>query len=141
MQPGQYFSIPLSNGEYACGIVMQLRRGSTREFVAGLMDWSGPKAPTLQDIRGRCLLAHGGAHVRTIVENDGEILGGASLEELKLELPLTLDQAPGPDCKLRRGYDLLRFASRTEQATLNVFSTWGYSAIRSRAEQHFLARR
>ena len=135
--PGQYWSIPLSNVLFACGRVLQLRDGNSRNFIAGLMDWSGEEPPSAATIRGCKLIAHGQVHVKTIHENDGEILGCLSLEESGIEVPLSLDEAPGADCHLRRGFDVLRIASVQEQRELSVFSTWGYGAIRIRAEQAF----
>ena len=93
--PGQYWSIPLTSGSFACGRVLQLKfddgKQDRRLFLAGLIDWIGHAPPTPDVIGGRVLIAHGCAHIRTMSENDGEILGCLPLEFDNLDIPLTLD--------------------------------------------------
>ena len=135
--PGQYWSIPLSNGKYACGRVLQVQDGESRNFIAGLMDWCGEAPPAPEDVRSAKLAEHGLAHVKTIRESRGAVLGRVPLEDSELEVPLTLDQSPGDGCRLRRGFSLLGVASAEEQRKLKVFSTWGYSVVRIKAEKRF----
>src|SRR5262249_32527133 len=56
LEPGQFWSIPLDNGRFACGRVIQLRiengMRDSRLFLAGLMDWWGRKPPTAERIAG-----------------------------------------------------------------------------------------
>ena len=137
--PGQFWSIPLDDGRHACGRVLQLddTGDNGRLFVAGLLDWSGDGPPTSQAIAGACVLEHGGVHVKTISENGGEVIGMRPLELDSIEVPLSLDEAPGTNCRLRRGYRLLGLATPTQQEEIPVFRTWGYGVIKLLAERHF----
>src|SRR4051794_34952201 len=79
LRPGQFWSIPLDGGRFACGRVLQLKIESgkidRRLFLAGLMDWVGDSAPTAESIAGRGVVAQGGVHIKTIGEDAGAILG------------------------------------------------------------------
>ncbi|MEZ6038689.1 MAG: hypothetical protein R3F29_14500 [Planctomycetota bacterium] len=75
--------------------------------------------------------------MKTIAENHGAILGHRSLALDDLSVPLSLDESPGPGCRLRRGFELLGLASASEQQNLRVFSTWGYRVIKILAQKHF----
>lgn len=138
--PGQFWSIPLSNGRFACGRVLQLDECSRRMFLAGLLDWCGEVAPTHESIANAGLLAHGAAHVKTIAENQGAILGCRSLDLDGLDVPLSLDTSPGPGCLLRRGFERLGAASASEQQDMHPFRTWGYRVIKLLAEKRFARR-
>ena len=54
MKEGQYWDIPLSNGKFACGRVLQFDysngKKNSRSFLAGLMDWVGENPPTSDTI-------------------------------------------------------------------------------------------
>lgn len=141
LAPGQFWSIPLSIGRFACGRVLQLDNtgGSRRTFIAGLLDWCDESPPTSEAIAGARLLAHGEVHVKTVVENGGEILGLRPLEIDELDVPLTLDESPGPPCRLRQGFDVLGTATLKQQRELKVFSTWGYSFIKILAEKRYVS--
>jgi len=39
---------------------------------------------------------------------------------------------------LQRGFEMLRLATKEEQAKLPIFSTWGYMVIRNLAEKNFV---
>lgn len=141
LEPGQFWSIPLENGCFACGRVLQLQivdgQRDRRCFLAGLLDWSGTSLPTDKAIAGAQLLDHGQVHIKAITENGCEILGFRCLEMDGIEIPLTLDESPGPRCRLRRGFDILGVATQDQQKQLPVFSTWGYRVIKILAEKNF----
>ena len=141
LSPGQFWSITLQNGLFACGRVLQLKisngKQDSRAFLAGLLSWSDNEPPTFDSIEGAALLNHGSAHIKTISENKGAILGMRPLEIDGIEVPLSLDQAPCPKCMLRRGYEILRPATQEEQEKLEVFLTWGYKVIHIHAEKVF----
>lgn len=103
------------------------------------MDWSGETEPNSDEIAGKQILASGGAHVKTITQTGASITGIRELYEDDLVVPFALDQSPGRNCRLRRGYELLGIATPEEQNTLSVFSTWGYGVIVLLAEKHFSA--
>ena len=62
--PGQFWSIPLSDGRFACGRVIAIDRraryGSRTMFLAGLLDRVGESPPTSDSIAGAALAAFGG---------------------------------------------------------------------------------
>jgi hypothetical protein len=82
LSPGQFWAVPLSDGRFACGRVMDPTSpiAPRAMFVAGLMDWVGDAAPTEQDLVGRRVLAQGHAHIKAITELGGEVLGCRELE-------------------------------------------------------------
>jgi hypothetical protein len=142
LEPGHYWSIPLSNDEFTCGVVLQLilRNGKkdSRLFICGLMNWSGPNLPVEEELKNCEVIAHGQAHIKSISKNNGEILGKLNWENSKLEVPLSLSESPGRNCRLQRGYELLGIATPQQQKELNVFATWGLRAIVVRAEKYFV---
>lgn len=139
--PGQFWEIPLANGRFACGRVIELEivdgRPHTRMFLAGLMDWSGDEPPGAYALAGCQVLEQGNAHIKTIVANGGRILGHRPLESEGIEPWLFLSQSPGPGCYLQRGYETLRLATSEEQRQYKTFSTWGFGVIVVAAEEHF----
>ena len=140
--PGQFWSIPLRDGRFACGRVLELRyqdgKKDRRCFLAGLMDWVGPEEPKGCDIAGSEILDHGQVHVKTISENLGQILGCRPLETDELVVPLSLtESASSPGCRVCRGYEIFDIATREERAALPTFSGWGYAVIVMLAEHHF----
>ena len=75
LTPGQLWSIPLSDGRFACGLVLAIDRGASygakTQFVGGLVDWVGDAPPTAEAIHGRRVLEAGKAHVRVIACPNG----------------------------------------------------------------------
>jgi hypothetical protein len=84
LQPGDFWSIPLAGERYACGRVLAAAHashpGSTRLFLAGLLEWLGEMPPTAESIAGRGVLAAGLLHVKSVAECGGEMLGTRPLE-------------------------------------------------------------
>lgn len=143
LAPGQFWSFPLLGKRFACGRVLQLRYKSdgkqdSKVFLAGLLNWVDSSPPTYESIANCSLLAHGGAHIKAITENAGEVLGLRPLELDQLEIPLTLSQRAAQGCQLQRGFNLIGPASREQIEALEVFSTWGYGVFNVLAEHHFL---
>ena len=139
IEPGHFWSIPLSGGGYACGRVIQLwvkdGKRDQRGFLAGLMDWSGDEPPTADAIVGRRVVEQGRVHVKTIGENGGEIVGFRGLALDAIEPNLFRDA----ECAtfVQFGLDRLRQFDRALDSDLPVFSTWGFGVIRILAEKHF----
>jgi hypothetical protein len=108
LAPGQFWSVPLPDGRYACGRVMAASADFAERtaFVAGLMDWSGEAPPHAAEIAGCGVIEQGGAHIRVIHETGGLILGCRALEEDGL---VAAEDPP----------------------------TWGPDVLRILAEQHF----
>ena len=141
LQEGQIISVPISNGRFACGRVLQLLVENGKrdkvQFIVGLMDWSGEQPPNSEAISGAKILKHGQAHIKTVKECGAQIVDFRLLESDGLEVPLSLDQAPSKNCKLRQGFNILGGASKEQQESLKVFSTWGYGVLKIKAEQQF----
>jgi hypothetical protein len=113
LEPGQFWAFQLTEGRFACGCVLaKLLRGSkvdSQHFLAGLLDWSGTNVATPDVLAQARVLEQGTAHITTIIENGGFILGIAALPGLR--------SAP-----IRRTSDI---------------ETWDFRVIRVLAEKHF----
>ncbi|MGG1639131.1 Imm26 family immunity protein [Paenibacillus sp. NRS-1760] len=98
---GQFWAIPLSNGQFACGRVIQVTKSytvsPTRTFLAGLLDWLGETPPSSELIAGRKTIAQGVAHVLAIHETGlGEMITGFR--------PLDLDEVEADYFRSQCGY-------------------------------------
>jgi Immunity protein 26 len=140
LEPGQFWQIPLSDGRYACGRILQIHPNATKALWGGLLDWVSSELSTPESIAGAKVVAEGSMHIKAIVANGGQILGYR---------PLKLDRlAPGEfrschmrgGCMLQCGYDKLRRIKDAEFKRLKVASTWGYLGIKLRAEERFVKR-
>jgi hypothetical protein len=143
LQPGQFWSIPLLDGRFACGRVIQLRikngKRHSRKFLAGLMDWVGDEMPTAADLIGRGSVDQGQVHVKTIGENKGQVVGFRDLSLDRLEPYLFRDA----QCAtfVQRGLEWLRPYDSQSDSDLPVCTTWGYRVIKILAEKHFRGKR
>jgi hypothetical protein len=94
LEPGQFWSIPLSDGRFACGRVLRIDRdreyGARSMFVAGLLDWVGSEPPTSESIAGAALLDVGHARVELVTHREGVILGQRDLALDGLEAPASI---------------------------------------------------
>jgi hypothetical protein len=94
LEPGQFWSIPLSDGRFACGRVLRVDRereyGRRTMFIAGLLDWVGDEPPTSETIAGAPLLDAGHARFDLVTYRKGTILGLRPLELDALEAPSPL---------------------------------------------------
>jgi hypothetical protein len=112
LRPGQFWSVPLSDGRFGCGRVLGIDRnrgyGSRTWFLGAVLDWVDAEPPTAESIAGAPVLEVGHAHIDVITSDGGGILG---------ESPLT--EAP-PDAE-------------------HVMSYWGAGYAKTRAERRFIA--
>jgi hypothetical protein len=143
LKPGHFWSIPLDNGGFACGRVVELAfdengKQNSRIFLAGLMNWTDDKPPTSESIANCRFIEQGEVHIKTIRENNGEIIGFRSLEEDNLEPLLFLSESGGgPNCYLQKGLEFLRPATKEERKLYPALGGWGYKVIKILAEKHF----
>jgi hypothetical protein len=141
LSPGQFWALPLSDGRFACGRVLQLGGSEiptkSRGFFGGLHSWVGAVEPDARTIAGAPFLEFGAMHIRAITEVGGKVLGEAPL--LQFQMPRLLSAMGGPDTMLLSGADALRKAKRGEWGTLPVLGYWGYDHIRDIAE-HLLVK-
>jgi hypothetical protein len=141
--PGQFWAVPLSNGRFACGRVLASSRGSNDEWVlrpsrvmffAALMDWIGDREPQGDDLAGSHVVAQGVAHIKTIQETGGMVLGHRDLSLDGVRGLRVVTHRAGGAVYVYEGPHRLRPASREEAAQLPTMSTWGYMYIRYLAE-------
>lgn len=85
LERGHFWAIPLPTGNYGAGCVVghriipgSLKRHS-RLFLAGVLGWSGAHPPTAEQLAGCAVYRHGFAHIRTILESGGSVLGKAEI--------------------------------------------------------------
>jgi hypothetical protein len=140
LAPGQFWTIPLSDGRFACGRVLQLGGSEipvkSRSFFGGLHSWVAKEAPTADTIAGASFLAFGAMHIRAITQIGGKVLGERPLNGFTM--PTLLSAMGGPDTKLLAGADAVRKAKRSEWGTLPVLGFWGYDHIRNLAEHRLV---
>jgi len=109
---GQYWAVPLENGGFGCGVVLakvsNQGKTDTRLFLAGLLNWFGDSQPTLNQIQRAPVIETGVAHIKSITETGGEIIGS--------------------------GYEVLSTPKEVENT--DSISTWGYNFISKLAGKH-----
>lgn len=103
-------------------------------LLIGLMNWIGNALPRDRDLHGLKTVQQAQINLRSILETGGSILGHRPLEADQIEPDLFLSEAPGQNCLMMKGYEILRKATLEEQATLQGFPTWGYLIIQHRAQ-------
>jgi hypothetical protein len=110
LRPGQFWSIPLSDGRFGCGRVLRVETGGTTggrtRFIGAILDWVGDAPPTSDAIAGSPVLVVGNAHVRLISFGGGAILGERPLSADALEPPATINTYWGD------GYAVMRAERR-----------------------------
>ena len=84
LERGQFWAIPLDGERYGAGCVLGSRtvggKPSTRMFIAGVVQWCGFQPPTPEELHGLSVVKFGYAHIKTITESGGKILGKAKLQ-------------------------------------------------------------
>jgi hypothetical protein len=138
--PGQFWALPLSDGSFGCGRIIQIPPNlqfSRMHFLAGLLDWHSFAPPTSESIAGAVCLAQGSAHIKAIIETGGSILGFRNLETDGIE-PWTFRGAQfWKNSQVH--YGLIPMRPQTpEDENLPLLSTWGYNVIRVIAENRFI---
>ncbi len=140
--PGDFWAVPLNSGRLACGQVLELppkcEPGSKVSFLAGLLDWVGSELPTFESIAGAKLIQQGDAHIKTITENDGLILGNRPLELDNIEPFICRDSVfmRRGEHFFRKGYSYIEFTLDKDIEQYPVFSTWGYGVIKILANKY-----
>jgi hypothetical protein len=143
--PGQFWTIPLSNGKYACGRVIQVTDEEGYElypkaFLAGLMDWIGDTPPTAESIAHRKVLQQYCINIKCITKIGSQILGIRELSLDTIEPEYFVYPAlftPGVS-ELRKGLFELREAVKSDYKKYQSFTVSGYMIINMDAESHFV---
>ena len=138
---GQYWSIPLRDGSFACGRVIQLPCGEAASsktlFIAGLLDWHSGNEPTSECIANRPCIAQGIAHIKTIKESGGLILGHRPLEFDDIEPWEVRGAMQHKGSHVFKGFEIVR-AQTPADDMLPMQVVFGLLAIKSKAEHKFL---
>jgi Immunity protein 26 len=133
---GDFWAIPLSNGMYGCGRVVEHMPkgmpGAKVGFLGGVLDWHSATPPDTGSIAGAIFLCQGIMHVKAIITSGGQILGNRPLEADKLD---TFTFIHGNT--IQKGFTPLRSWCREDNGTLPVLSWWGYDIALSVANKHF----
>jgi len=86
LEPGQFWAVPLSNGNYGCGVVLAKLISSgkieSRLFLGALIDWCGTEEPTPENIIGSSFLKTGAVHIKAIHTTGGNIIGKTEFSNL-----------------------------------------------------------
>jgi hypothetical protein len=141
--PGQFWALPLSDGSYGCGRVVQLKpasmTGSRRLFLAGVLDWHSTELPTAETIARAACMDQGQAHVRSITETGGSLLGWRDLAADGIEPWLFRGAEGWRNSMVQEGLIPAR-PQTPEDIDLPVFSTWGLQVAQLIAERRFIER-
>ena len=142
--PGQFWAIPLSDGSFGCGRVIELTSpgsiGARVSFLAAVLDWNAHLLPNSEAIAGAMCLSQGQAHLKVVTESGGCILGHRALELDGIE-PWEFRGAEfHVNSHLHKGLRPERPQERSD-SSLPVLSTWGYRMPVIIAEAQFVKSR
>ena len=140
--PGQFWSVPLKDGSFACGRVIQaapaLPGASRVVFLAALLEWHGATEPDENNIALAKCIAQGKAHIKTIKETGGAVLGLRPLECDGVEPWLFRGARGHQNSYVSYGLEPKREQEEGDQ-DLPILSVWGYKYIQALAEHRFVA--
>ena len=139
--PGQFWALPLSDGSFGCGRVIQLMpkeiTGARVSFLAAVLDWHCAEPPTPESIALAPCVAQGHVHLKAITETGGSVLGHRALDADGIQ-PWLFRRAHGwQNSKVQLGFIPLR-PQQPEDCDLPVFSTWGFDFAASIADARFV---
>lgn len=138
--PGQFWAIPLSDGSFGCGRVIETKppgsAGARLLFLAAVLDWYADVPPTSGAIAGVKCLDQGQAHMKAITETGGCILGHRPLELDSIEPWEFRGNQFHVNSYVYRGMEPLRPQEPADKS-LPVLSTWGYKVPGAIVERRF----
>jgi hypothetical protein len=137
LRPGQFWALPLSDGTFGAGRVIEVEPASRQSFLAGVLDWHGASPPTTDDIAGAACLAQGVAHTNSIVQAGGVLLGLRPLESDGIAPWLVRGAEYWRNSMVYRGMQPVR-PQTPEDVVLPVRSSWGLSVAVVIAERRFV---
>lgn len=140
LEPGDFWSIPLQSGRYACGRVIGRwpeGKGSRTGFLGGLLDWSSDAPPTEESIAGAVTVEQGGVHIKAILTTGGEIIGHRALELDDIDEWRFIETPDNKTPHLYRGLTPLRPATEEEQQRYPILPIFGYQYMEARANTLF----
>jgi hypothetical protein len=132
IKEGEYWNIPLSNGENAFVMFIDLPSSEDRKHVyIGLLNCTSKELVLPEGEYS--ILWQRKAHVKTVKECGGQIRGILKAIEPKLEL----DSAGGQNCNIVCGFKTVRKATNEEIAAIEVQKLCGYMVPKNIAEKRF----
>lgn len=139
--PGQFWAIPLSDGTFGCGRVIELGfRGSVGSrvvFLAAVLDWHAGVPPTSEAIAAAACLDQGKVHIKAITESGGCILGHRALGLDNIE-PWEFREATfHVNSRVFKGLEPLR-PQQPSDTSLPVLTSWGFRVPVVIAEARFI---
>ena len=139
LRPGDFWSIPLVDGSYACGRVLQMPTtrfpSSTVQFLGALMDWHGSTEPDAASLAGAGTLDRGVMHVISITRIGGSVAGNRDLALDGIEPGLFIN---GTD--IQQGYDYAREFRPGDRGRIPEWSWWSWNLIWHFANRRLLGR-
>ena len=143
LQAGQFWAVPVSDGRFACGRVLDVPREPDLHvpvartiFLAGLLDWVGDAPPTDGSIAGADLIAQGFAHIKAITTTGGDVLGHRDLDADGIVPARWRSHEGGGTVWVYEGARRVGPSTAADRA-LPLMTTWGYSVISVLAEGAF----
>jgi hypothetical protein len=136
IKDGDFYYIPLSNGNYACGRLLLIEKKSgrkTKSILVGLHDWSGRNHPTKEDIHECTIIEQGVMHINSIGHVGGEVIAHKPLDEDDLK-PLLQFEAG----YLLDGFENMGKLPVEDYKKYSRRSTYGLNVIRLLAEKRFV---
>jgi hypothetical protein len=135
LEPGDFWSIPLQEGGFGCGRVLEHMPkgmpGARVGFLAALLDWRGETPPSAAGIAGAKALEQGLLHILGITQTGGAVLGNRPLSLDALEAWVFVNGNV-----VQRGFTPLRPWRRGDAQALPSLSWWGYDVIQILANKH-----
>jgi hypothetical protein len=143
LEPGQFWSIKLENGEYACGLVLSVpprENRDTKTVFVGLLSWHGKTKPTSEVLEGSNLeiIDQGEAHVKTITSFGESIEGKIELHKAKIVIANEVDSNYGPHSYVVNGFNVLGKSAPEDHEKLKKHRTWGYNFINLLANKYLI---
>lgn len=133
LRPGQFWAIPMDDGRFACGRILQLggeeNPTPTRAFFGGLHAWVGLNPPRAATSFGKIFVDVGMMHIRAVTNSGGHILGERDLVQDEIQLPELLSAHGGAGTMILSGAAHVRRARREEWGKMPVLRVWGYDVI------------
>jgi hypothetical protein len=137
LTPGDFWSVPLADGRFACGRVLHKmpagRQGNRVGFWGGLQNWVGTAPPTPEAIAGTGIVDAGTMHILSITTLGGAVLGHAKLADTET----SACHCVACGNSVLDPFEFVRTASDEDRKTMFPCSAWGYDFIRMRAEWLF----
>ncbi len=135
LRPGHYWAIPLDDGRYGCGVVVETDGVDVPGGVmAALLEWSGDQPPTNDDIdHVNQVLHHGIMGIKAITDCGDLVRGQRDLVRYPIELPETVSHRGGGTVWVLRGTRRVREATKEEARDMPAQSTLGFRVLQVRA--------